>query len=62
MEPVIRYRLRGGVREGVDDYDGEITWFSGGNREGTSRRRQSIKGGYRKLTTEQKSPPPPDDK
>ena len=29
MEPVISYRLRGGGREGVDDYDGEITWFSG---------------------------------
>ena len=29
----------------MDDYDEEITWFSGGNREGTSRCRQSIKGG-----------------
>ena len=45
MEPVISYHLRGGGREGVDDHDGEITWFSGGNREGISRRRQSIKGG-----------------
>ena len=46
MEPVISYRLRGRWEGGlVGDYEGEITWFSGGNRGGTSRLRQSIRGG-----------------
>ena len=39
MEPIISYP--GG--EGVEGYEGEITWFSGENRGGISRRRQSIK-------------------
>ena len=53
MEKIIGYpRGGGGGRE--EDYEREITWFSGGNRGGISRRRQSIKGGgvgYRKSTT-----------
>ena len=41
MEPIITYP--GG--EVVEGYEGEITWFSGGNRGRISRRRQSIKRG-----------------
>ena len=41
MEPIISYP--GG--KGVEGYEGEITWFPGGNRGGISRRRQSIKRG-----------------
>ena len=48
MEPIISYP--GG--EGVEGYEGEITWFSGGNKGRISHRRQSIEGGdYRKSTT-----------